>query len=152
MDKRQQEFYQRMIDHAHSKGGELLSDRYINQLTEYKWRCKCSYEWTARWKNIYAGTWCPKCAAEDRINKDKTKKDIQEIRELAIKMGGKLISETYINSHEKLLWECGKGHIFDNTRSRVSRGKWCRFCNESPRATIEDCRKTAHERNGLLLS
>ncbi|MCP4898302.1 MAG: hypothetical protein GY906_15115, partial [bacterium] len=39
--------------------------------------------------------------------------------------GGKCLSDTYINTHTKLLWECKQGHQWEAKPSNIKSGRWC---------------------------
>jgi hypothetical protein len=49
---------------AKNRGGECLSDKYVNAYTKLKWRCSCGYEWESEPYTIKRGCWCPKCGIE----------------------------------------------------------------------------------------
>ena len=80
------------------------------------------------------------------------KLSIVELRQIAQKRGGKCISETYINNHTPLLWECGVGHKWKATAKNIRRGAWCHICGGSANLTIEEMKKIAKERGGKCLS
>ena len=46
---------------ADARGGECLSQEYINQITHLLWKCQCGKRWKATPKNIRKGRWCPVC-------------------------------------------------------------------------------------------
>ena len=46
---------------AKGRGGECLSDKYVNSATNLKWKCKEGHEWQATPSNIKKGKWCPIC-------------------------------------------------------------------------------------------
>lgn len=53
-----------------SRGGELLTKKYINNKQKLHVRCKCGHEWHPTWVNIkYSNSWCPKCSMDIRNNK-----------------------------------------------------------------------------------
>ena len=43
------------------------------------------------------------------------KKDLNYLHELAVKHNGKCLSDTYINSQTKYLWECSGKHQWEAT-------------------------------------
>ena len=52
---------------AQSKGGDCLSNEYIDALSKLKFVCQHGHIWTAIWSNVKSkGSWCPKCAATHR--------------------------------------------------------------------------------------
>ena len=56
-----------MQDIATLRGGQCLSDEYVNSYTCLRWRCKLGHEWDATPSSIkYHQCWCPECALEDQ--------------------------------------------------------------------------------------
>ena len=54
---------------ARSKGGECLSQTYINKYTNLLWSCKKGHTWAAGAGSIISqGTWCPICASKNNIH------------------------------------------------------------------------------------
>src|ERR1035437_2928295 len=88
---------------AKKRNGKCLSNKYINSGTKLMWSCDKGHEWMAVPESIHSGYWCPICSNSIKLT-------IEEMQEIAIKRGGKCLSETYINSHTRLLWECKHGH------------------------------------------
>ena len=80
------------------------------------------------------------------------KKTIEDCKNLAESKGGKCLSEEYINSHTKYLWECARGHRWMSKQYLVQQGYWCLECSGSKKKTIEDCKKFAELKNGICLS
>jgi len=48
-------------DLAKLRDGKFLSSKYINNGAKYVWQCLREHQWSASFRNISAGTWCPKC-------------------------------------------------------------------------------------------
>jgi len=47
---------------AAERGGECLSNKYVNTLTKLRWRCSKGHEWRTAAQNIlYRDQWCPIC-------------------------------------------------------------------------------------------
>jgi hypothetical protein len=58
---------EQMIEIAHQRGGECLSNKYVNSQTHLKWRCKSGHTWMARPDNVKnSGSWCPFCAVASK--------------------------------------------------------------------------------------
>ncbi len=47
---------------ARARGGECLSQTYVNTSTPMSWLCHQGHMWSARLGNIRSGKWCPECA------------------------------------------------------------------------------------------
>jgi hypothetical protein len=98
---------------AQDRGGECLSDEYVNTMTNLKWRCKDGHVWEARplnikrgkdghvWEarplNIKRGGWCPYCSHRVKLT-------LAEMKELAKSKGGECLSDVYVNTNTKLKW------------------------------------------------
>jgi hypothetical protein len=80
------------------------------------------------------------------------KTTIEDCQELAKTKGGKCLSETYVNSKEKMLWECAEGHQWEAPSNSIRRGSWCAKCAGVARLSIDDMRSLAQSRNGKCLS
>ncbi|RHZ77422.1 hypothetical protein Glove_180g52 [Diversispora epigaea] len=71
-------------------------------------------------------------------------------KELAYTRNGKCISENYINSNSRLLWECENGHQFRTSLALVkNRGCWCPECRK---LGLEFAQDLAYKKGGICLS
>lgn len=52
---------------ARARGGECLSDTYVNTDAKLMWRCHRGHEWATALARVRAGNWCPTCADMARI-------------------------------------------------------------------------------------
>ena len=134
-----------MYQIAAKKKGKCLSEKYINTHTKLKWECDKKHTWNASPSQIKSGSWCPVCNGNIRPT-------IEDMQRIAIKNNGKCLSETYVSTHSKLLWECEKGHQWEARPSGVKRGAWCPICAGNTKLTIEDMRKLAEIKGGKCLS
>ncbi len=135
---------------AESKGGKCLSKKYFDNKTKLKWQCSEGHIWSSAPSNVTSGAWCPYCAK----NKPATLKDIQI---LAKTLGGKCLSNKYLNNRAKLKWKCSNGHIWENSPSHIKSGQWCPICAIARRASlrrlkIEEIEYIAKRNKGKLLS
>ena len=132
---------------ALNKKGICLSKNFIHKDKKLLWQCEFNHQWEASWGNVKnKNSWCPICA----INK--TKININVLREHAKSKNGKLLSLEYKNNAFKLLWECEKGHQFKATWNSVSSSQsWCFECfHNSPDISI--LQQHAMLKGGKLLS
>lgn len=111
---------------AIKNNGECLSDKYINCRTKLKFKCSFGHIWESRAHDVkYSKAWCPTCSNSIKLT-------IEKMQEIAIKREGKCLSETYIDSHTKLLWECKYGHQWLAKPCQIKNSNnWCPICNES---------------------
>ena len=107
---------------ANSRRGKCLSKDYVNNYTKLNWECEKKHAWWAEPSHIKRGRWCPICG------KSGQRLSIESMRSLALSRSGKCLSETYVNDHTKLMWECVRGHRWSTTPHTVLRGCWCPVC------------------------
>lgn len=136
---------QEMQEIAKTRGGECLSDKYINSQTKLKWRCRERHEWEATPNGIVGGKWCPYCAGIVKLT-------IEEMQEIAKSRGGECLSSSYININSKLKWRCSEGHEWEIKPGHVKNGSWCPYCAGSAKLTIEEMQEIAKSRGGECLS
>jgi hypothetical protein len=139
---------------AIERGGQCLSDKYVNKTTKLQFRCAAGHQWFTIPEGISRGKWCPKCSIKKGF--EKRKPTIEIYKKIAAEKGGKCLSDVYINGTTKLEWQCGKGHIW-KAISKYARSNWCPVCGikqgqEKRRNDIEIYRQIASERGGKLLS
>jgi hypothetical protein len=105
---------------AHSKGGECLSTDYKDAHHNLKWKCSRGHIWEAAAHSVkYRGSWCKKCYYLDQAGSSQRLK-LEDIRLLAPKNNGILLSNEYKNNHHKLKWQCENGHVFLMSASDVT--------------------------------
>jgi len=51
----------KMKDIAKSRGGECLSNNYVNNRTKLTWKCSEGHVWKSVYPVIKRGSWCPEC-------------------------------------------------------------------------------------------
>ena len=140
---------------AQERGGKCLSNKYVNALTQLLWECAEGHQWQAPPNRIKNGHWCKECGIKKgaalRIG------DIIEMRNIAKERGGICLSEKYVNSSTKLIWECSIGHIWQAAPRDIKSGHWCKKCGykknaESRRLGIEKMHSIVKDRGGKCLS
>ena len=77
---------------------------------------------------------------------------IQEIKEIAMKLGGECLSEAYISAQTKLHFRCNCGNEWWATPNNIKGGKWCPKCGGTQKYTLEDMKKLAKKKGGVCLS
>lgn len=142
-----------MQTYASEKGGICLSKEYIDLNTPLKWRCEKGHTWDADFEIIRQGGWCMACWSEHKRKEER----LEEMKAIAIERGGKCLSDVYINSSSKLLWECKEGHQWKAAPAQVKSKSWCIKCfhkrlAEAKKYDIELYRKIASDRGGKLLT
>jgi hypothetical protein len=126
---------------AARRGGECVSDRYLNTRTKLRWRCAAGHEWEAAPGQVKAGQWCPHCAHVARLSLD-------AMVEIASSRGGRCLSNEYVNVEMHLRWNCEAGHQWTATPASIRSGKWCPYCAHNRRLELKAMQRLARRRGG----
>jgi len=135
---------------AKEQGGKCLSESYINNRSKLVWECREGHVWKAIPNSIRNGTWCPECGIKKSAESQKS--NIKDMIDLAAIRSGKCLSNSYVNAHTQLLWECAEGHQWKTPPNYIQQGNWCPFCAGTVPLTIDDMHVIAKERGGKCLS
>ena len=87
---------------------------------------------------------------------------LAELRRIARQRGGALLSQTYVNNREPLLWRCDAGHMWQAAAGHVKPGRhrpgsWCPNCPRRSKGkpavlSIEEMQELARSRGGECMS
>lgn len=135
---------------AKFRGGKCLSCNYVNARTNLLWECAAGHQWKATPDNIKGGRWCPTCSRKKGV--EARRLTFEQMQQIAEARSGKCLSNTYVNNHTKLSWECSKGHKWEATPMSIRRGSWCPYCSGNVKHKIEDMRLFAESMGGKCLS
>ncbi len=80
----------------------------------------------------------------------KQKNHLEELKDIALKKGGKCLSCIYKNNISMLEWQCKRGHRWFMKPSYVKYGTWCNVCKKIN--ILDDMKKYAESRDGKCLS
>lgn len=131
---------------AESRGGKLLSKKYINIETHLQWECAKGHRWMTTPLTIKNGSWCPYCASRVKLT-------LTEMKKMAKAKGGRCLSSKYFDGQSKLKWKCGEGHIWQAPPSRIKHGgSWCPYCAGKVKHTIAEMKILARAKKGKCLS
>ncbi|MQR02103.1 hypothetical protein [Glaciimonas soli] len=114
-----------------------LSATYVNSRTKLHWQCKEGHRWEAAPDPLTrVKHWCPQCRSDRAIqNRILATQDAQK---LAIKRGGRCLSDGSENINENLTWQCAVGHIWQTSRATIKKGHWCQRCYHLSQAIQRD--------------
>lgn len=137
---------------AAHRGGECLTDKYLNSQSQMTWRCASGHEWRATFSNIVNhGKWCPWCAG----NKVDAATQLSRARQVAQSRGGELLTSSYAGNKVPMRWRCSEGHEWSASFGTVvGHGAWCGRCGGSQREAHEQLAKAnevAASKNGRCL-
>lgn len=121
---------------AESKGGKLLSEKYIDAHTPMKWQCGKGHQWMANAGHVKHHTWCPVCSQT-------AKHTIEEMHLIATLQKGKCLSKKIVNNTTKLKWKCANGHIWMAIPKTIVKGHWCARCSHKIKRITHEQIKTA---------
>lgn len=79
-------------------------------------------------------------------------KQLEEMQRIAMKKGGKCLSDIYVNAHTKLKWKCSKEHIWEAIPNSIKKGSWCPYCVRKAKSTLQEMNKFADLKGGRCLS
>jgi hypothetical protein len=130
---------------AARRGGECLSDRYLNNGTKLSWRCANGHQWEAAPGLVKGGRWCPYCAHVAQLS-------LGSVAAIAAPRGGRCLSTEYRNAETALWWRCKEGHEWSATAASVQAGRWCALCAHNHRLGLRALQRLAEERGGRCLS
>ncbi len=135
-----------MQEIGRQRGGECLSDLYINCQTKLKWRCRQGHEWMAKPEEVKRGSWCPPCSRRAL--------EFFQFQATAAERGGRLISSEaeFANSSSLLVWECAEGHRWTASGRKIRDGSWCPSCAAHRPLSLEEMRELARAWGGECLS
>ena len=68
-----QKTFETLREIAHARGGNCLSDQYVNSNVKLHWECDRGHRWYALPTNIRKGHWCFECFIIDKTTRQKTK-------------------------------------------------------------------------------
>ncbi|PKC62909.1 hypothetical protein RhiirA1_443673 [Rhizophagus irregularis] len=98
---------------ARSRGGECISESYINCQMPMFWKCAKDHLWSARLSSVKnENTWRPR-----------------SMKKFAEKKGGFCLTAEYVNRRDPLKWQCKEGHKWKASAKDILKGTWCRRCS-----------------------
>ena len=86
------------------------------------------------------------------LDSEHDRRNLENLQKIAHERGGKLLSEVYLGSSEKLEWICSQKHQWLADSNHVRRGSWCPECGGSKKKTLEDMQNLALRKEGKCLS
>ena len=126
-------------------GYQLLSTEYVNSRTKLEYRCPNGHYGSISWNHWQQGRRCPICAGNKKLT-------IELIQEQFAKEDCTLLTEIYINAHQKLEYICPKGHYSSICWSSWQAGHRCFECFGNKKPTIEFIYKDFAEKGYKLLT
>jgi hypothetical protein len=130
---------------AARRGGECLSEQYVNNETKLRWRCPSGHEWEAAPGLVKGGCWCPHCARVACLS-------LKAMVTVATSRRGRCLSAEYTNVETPLLWKCEAGHHWTATPASIRSGRWCPSCAHNRRLELKAIQRLAGKRGGKCLS
>lgn len=134
--------YNNHLQLVESKGGKLLSDKWLGTNVKHNYTCKNNHVFDMLPSDVISGHWCRFCAfdalkvintkeliiKEPIIKRDKKLDQLNIQIEIAKSYNGNCLSDVYINNRTKLQYVCKNNHIFWAIPDSVKCGHWCPQC------------------------
>jgi hypothetical protein len=127
---------------AQSRGGQVLSKRYVDAKTPLRWQCSKGHTWKAAPDTVKHGTWCPACVIMRRADRlpgrslafaltppKAREAALERLRDFAKAFGGTCLAKRYTNIETPVRWRCTEGHEWDAIPYTVQKGHWCPVCS-----------------------
>lgn len=127
------------------EGYEVLDDVYVNACTKITYKCPEGHIHKVDLDHWKRGKRCPYCAGN-------AKPLISFVRDSFEKEGYKLLSTEYVNSKQKLDYECPSGHRHVITWGHWGAGQRCSYCDSHGKLTIDEVRISFELEGYTLLS
>ncbi|QSF43557.1 HNH endonuclease signature motif containing protein [Paenibacillus tianjinensis] len=136
-------------------GYVLTSDKYINSNTPLSYVCSNGHEGRVAIGNFVLGRRCSKCKYIESSKKQRL--SFQTVKENIESMKFVLLSEEYLNNHQKLHVICHCGNKTQMSYKNIMKGHSCTKCrskiaSNSRRLKYTEVQKTFVLNNCLLLS
>lgn len=150
-DDRQKRSYLEMKNIAEKKGGKLISPKFINIHSKLEFEDSLGYRFFMNGNSVKSGKWSP---YEAKRVKD-PEYHMKELRIIAEKRGGKLISKEYLGGKNKMEFQDSEGRIFYARSDQIKRGQWSPFekgIGFSNEYYINELKNIAKKRGGKLIS
>ena len=113
---------------AIQRGGFCLTDQYTRAHAKMEFQCSSGHIWSASATSIKSGSWCQKCHNLE-IGSEENGITIQFLDTIAKKRGGKLVSDSYVNSGTPIEWDCANGHRWFAKYDHIKNDSWCPICS-----------------------
>jgi len=127
-----------------AEGYTLLSDSYINAITNLDFKCPNGHSGQAKWNSWQQGHRCCECNYK--------KYTIDDARVSFDAEGYTLLSSTYKNQNEPLNFICPNGHNHKITFHAWLAGQRCAYCYGNNKKTVGDIERLVIQENYILLS
>lgn len=120
---------------AESRGGALLSEKYLGANEHHIWRCSKGHSWPAIFGSVAksGGVWCPYCSgrlAIEGINDLETINPLLALEFDTQKNSPLEAKSLKPNSNYKVWWKCSRYHSFDaKITNRHHLGTGCPYCS-----------------------
>lgn len=129
---------------ASQRGFTWLGPEVANVASKTWWQCGQGHTWPAAYSHIRRGRGCPYCGG----NSSKTPTDYHNLaRERGFVWLGPETSTTRV----KTTWQCGRGHQWQATYTRIWSGAGCPYCAGRIRKAPADYEALARQRGFVWL-
>lgn len=117
-----------------SRGYTPLFDKYTNNSTPLPFMCDKGHKHKIELKSLRKGLGCAVCSGVARIT-------LEQARKVFLAAGYLPLFDEYKNSHQRLLYQCDKGHKNKVTLSSFKSGVRCPSCAGNKKVTLEEAQQ-----------
>lgn len=121
--------YEYIYNYFKENGCELLSPNYINNKQKLEYKCVCGNITTIAYADFQSGKRCWECKSRRRADIDRLSFDF--VKSEFENGGCVLLSEEYLNAHQKLDYICECGDKAKITYDKFKAGQRCSKCGLS---------------------
>lgn len=136
--------YEEVKKYIEDKNEELLSDKYINNRTKIKIKCKNGHEYDTIFKDYKRGHGCPVCSGSKKYTYEEVKLHLND-------NGYELLSNEYHRNNENLMIKCPEGHVVHMRYSSFKSGRRCKICARNQKHDINYIKETLNKYGYILL-
>lgn len=107
------------------RGGEVVSEQYLGSHEKHAWKCKkCQHVWWAVAKDVVSGSWCPRCAKNQKYS-------MEDIGSISLDRGFEFCSTAYSGMNTPHLFKCRScSYKWTTKPNRIQQGAKCPSCRE----------------------
>ncbi len=153
MCDRQKEAYQKLVVIAKNNNGRVISNKYVYFEEKMEFEDQDCNRFFKTPADIFGNSWSP---FETKRVYNNPEHHLNELRAIALKRGGKLISTEYKNSSDKLEFEDKDFNRFYMSSTDIKRQHWSPFESKrvfnNPEHHLNELRAIALKRGGKLIS
>jgi hypothetical protein len=118
------------------KMGFFIEKDFTTTKSRMEFTCADGHKWKTTASQIIMGSWCRQCFNKSKAGKHLLVDRIPDAHRIAAERGGSCLSKKWVNSAEKLDWQCANNHNWKATYHDIKKGTWCPLCGKGVRERL----------------